>query len=224
MPSRVYTACRDCKNCTSSELAHFGRQTGRKTAAIVTIGVSEAAMATKKKCRQCGHQMSLHGNLDSLPPTSATPVYPMGQCPPQPQYGTPPPNWQQPPPSTINPTGGASAPASGGGGQQKEGVFKRVHAFYTHPDPVTRGKRRYVTALFLVVFGAIGGVGNLVDGEIGAGLFGLAIMVAAGMWAFRERSSAMLRASNNSGASTEESRPSEPEVPDLGEYPSSGDR
>lgn len=65
---------------------------------------------------------------------------------------------------------------------------------------------------------------NVVDGEIGAGLFGLTILVAAGMWAIRERSSAMLRASNNSDPRTEEGRPSEPEVPDSGEYPSSGDR
>ncbi|WP_186627289.1 DUF4229 domain-containing protein [Rhodococcus sp. BP22] len=219
MPTRVYTACRDCKNCTSSDLAHFGRQTGRKTAAIVTIGVSEAAMATKKKCRQCGHQMSLHGSLDSLPPTSATPVYPMGQWPPQPQYGTPSPGWQQPPPSTVNPTAGASGHVPAGGGQKKEGVFKRIHAFYTHSDPVTRGKRRYVTALVLVVFGAIGGVANLFDGEIGAGLFGLAIMVAAGMWVFRERSSAMLRAESNSDSGPGHNGPPEPEAPGSGDHP-----
>ena len=54
-------ACRDCKNCTNSSMAHAGRKLGRWTAGITTMGMSELAMATRKKCRACGHQMSLHG-------------------------------------------------------------------------------------------------------------------------------------------------------------------
>ena len=54
-------ACRDCKNCTNSAVAHAGRKIGRATVALYTVGISELAMATRKKCRACGHQMSLHG-------------------------------------------------------------------------------------------------------------------------------------------------------------------
>lgn len=54
-------ACRDCKNCTNSALAHAGRKLGRWSIALYTLGVSEMVMATRKKCRGCGHQMSLHG-------------------------------------------------------------------------------------------------------------------------------------------------------------------
>ena len=54
-------ACRDCKNCTNSVAVHAGRKILRGTIAITTYGMSEAALAMRKKCRQCGHQMSLHG-------------------------------------------------------------------------------------------------------------------------------------------------------------------
>lgn len=54
-------ACRDCKRCTNSMFANAGRKSGRLLAFVTTAGLSEAAMATQKKCRACGHQMSLHG-------------------------------------------------------------------------------------------------------------------------------------------------------------------
>ena len=54
-------ACRDCKNCTNSMVVHAGRKALRGYIALSTIGMSEAALAMRKKCRQCGHQMSLHG-------------------------------------------------------------------------------------------------------------------------------------------------------------------
>lgn len=58
-------ACRDCKNCTNSAAVHAGRKILRATVAISTYGMSEAALAMRKKCRQCSHQMSLHG-LDQV--------------------------------------------------------------------------------------------------------------------------------------------------------------
>jgi hypothetical protein len=54
-------ACRDCKNCTNSTVVHAARLTMRGALAVGTYGMTEAALAMRKKCRQCGHQMSLHG-------------------------------------------------------------------------------------------------------------------------------------------------------------------
>lgn len=54
------TGCRDCINCTNSSLEHGARKAGRRTAAVVTLGMSELGMGVTGKCRLCGHQMSLH--------------------------------------------------------------------------------------------------------------------------------------------------------------------
>ncbi|MCK6109882.1 SHOCT domain-containing protein [Micrococcus luteus] len=56
----VKLACRDCKKCTNSEVANFGRNAGRVTAALITSGVSELGFLATKTCRQCGHALSLH--------------------------------------------------------------------------------------------------------------------------------------------------------------------
>ena len=95
-------ACRDCKNCTNSSIAHAGRKLGRWTAALTTAGVSELAMATQKKCRECGHQMSLHG-VDQV----GGAVQPTVQVQ---QPAGPPPGWYYPdgpdsPPRWWNGTG-----------------------------------------------------------------------------------------------------------------------
>lgn len=58
---RVYTACRDCRKCTNPTAANAARDTGRVSLAILTVGISEMALALKGKCRLCGHRMSLHG-------------------------------------------------------------------------------------------------------------------------------------------------------------------
>ena len=76
-------ACRDCKNCTNSGFAHTGRKLGRMTLAMGTGFMSEVAMATQKKCRGCGHQMSVHG-VQHAP--AAVPGPPPG----------PPPGWYYP--------------------------------------------------------------------------------------------------------------------------------
>lgn len=54
-------ACRDCKNCTNSALVHNARKLGRIYLGLASVGASEIAMGLRKKCRECGHQMSLHG-------------------------------------------------------------------------------------------------------------------------------------------------------------------
>lgn len=168
MPQRVYTGCRDCKNCTNSDLAHTGRKLGRASAGVVTLGASELAMATKKKCRACGHQLSLHAQfVESI----------------QAQRG-----FAAPAPSAPAPTDSGS-----GTGHQNASqpgfltrMYRRIHTFYTHPDPATRRKRRLGTAIGLVIFGVIGSIGNFADGELGAGFGGLALAVGGVIWALRE--------------------------------------
>lgn len=86
---RAQTACRDCKRCTNSAFAEIGRKSGRTTAALLTVGMSELGFAMMKKCKLCGHQMSLHGATTAPPPTVAveTPVtsgYPATMPPAQP--------------------------------------------------------------------------------------------------------------------------------------------
>jgi hypothetical protein len=68
---KVHTGCRDCSKCTNSEVANLTRNTGRVVAAIYTAGLSEAALRSRRKCRICGHQMSLHEGADALTPQPA---------------------------------------------------------------------------------------------------------------------------------------------------------
>ena len=86
MAKHVETACRDCKKCTNSVAANVGRNTGRATMAVMTFGMSEAGLAARKKCRLCGHQLSLHEGAESptVQPTVVVnaPVSP----PPSPQF------------------------------------------------------------------------------------------------------------------------------------------
>lgn len=113
-------ACRDCKRCTNSKLANFGRRYGRAVAFAYTVGLSEAVMATQKKCRECGHQMSLHGagkvgwapqptvqaqNLVQVEQQQAAPTPP----PPTPEQAAPPPA-ALPPPGWYYPDGPESQP------------------------------------------------------------------------------------------------------------------
>jgi len=63
MARRVETGCRDCKRCTNSALANAGRAAARGSANLATLGL---ASALTKKCKACGHMMSLHGQ-DTTP-------------------------------------------------------------------------------------------------------------------------------------------------------------
>lgn len=63
MARRVETGCRDCTRCTNSAVANAGRAAGRATANVATLGM---ASAFTKKCKACGHVMSLHGQ-DAAP-------------------------------------------------------------------------------------------------------------------------------------------------------------
>ena len=69
MAIKVQTGCRDCRKCTNSGVANLARDTGRATAAVMTAGISEVGFAFTKKCRGCGHQMSLHGYTATPQPT-----------------------------------------------------------------------------------------------------------------------------------------------------------
>ena len=53
-------ACRDCRKCTGSGVAVAGRNTGKAGLAVMTLGLSSLALSLRRKCRTCGHQMSLH--------------------------------------------------------------------------------------------------------------------------------------------------------------------
>lgn len=78
----VRLACRDCKKCTNSDVANFGRNAGRVTAGIMTAGMSEVGFLGTKRCRQCEHPLSLHAgeqilsskNKPASPAPNPTPV------------------------------------------------------------------------------------------------------------------------------------------------------
>lgn len=65
--AKVTSACRDCRKCQASAASVGARNLGRGTAALMTVGMSEAGMAFMPKCRVCGHQRSLHGVAASGP-------------------------------------------------------------------------------------------------------------------------------------------------------------
>lgn len=68
MAKRVTLACRDCKKCTNSSIANLGRNAGRLSAGLMTVGLSEASFLATKKCRQCAHPLSLHSGATHLTP------------------------------------------------------------------------------------------------------------------------------------------------------------
>jgi len=72
---KVHTGCRDCRKCTNSDVVNLTRNTGRVVAAIYTAGLSEAALRSRRKCRICGHQMSLHEGADALTPQPAFEIH-----------------------------------------------------------------------------------------------------------------------------------------------------
>ncbi len=66
---RVEQGCRDCEECTNSEVADLGRNSGRATTGLVTTGVSEVGMrALAEECRTCDHQLSRHRGADARTP------------------------------------------------------------------------------------------------------------------------------------------------------------
>lgn len=95
MGAHVETGCRDCKKCTNSAMANFGRNTGRATVALMTAGFSEVGLAFTKNCRVCGHKLSLHRGADYVA-SAPQPVVVVQQ--PSPQVPTPQQAPQGPPP------------------------------------------------------------------------------------------------------------------------------
>lgn len=80
--AHVTTGCRDCKACTNSGVANAGRGAGRTAAAIMTVGMSEAARGFTKNCSICGHKLSLHQSTDYVQPSGYW-VNPQAQVQPQ---------------------------------------------------------------------------------------------------------------------------------------------
>lgn len=76
MAQRVESGCRDCKKCTNSGYANLGRNAGRATAAVFSLGTSEAVMAGTKNCRICGHKLSLHTGVDYVEARNEKPSKP----------------------------------------------------------------------------------------------------------------------------------------------------
>ncbi|WP_035805824.1 hypothetical protein [Kitasatospora mediocidica] len=58
---KIESSCRDCSRCTGSPLGNAARATVRgtvrSTAALATLGLSEALT---RRCRLCGHVMGTH--------------------------------------------------------------------------------------------------------------------------------------------------------------------
>lgn len=69
--AKVHTGCRDCRKCTNSEVVNLARNTGRIIAGIYSAGMSEVALRSRRKCRICGHQMSLHEGAEAATPQPA---------------------------------------------------------------------------------------------------------------------------------------------------------
>lgn len=92
-PTRVVSACRDCKKCMSSKSAHGMRNLGRGTAAVYTGGISELVLAFNKKCRICGHQLSLHHGAEAKTVQPAVTVKAPRASAPPPRPQGPPPGW-----------------------------------------------------------------------------------------------------------------------------------
>jgi hypothetical protein len=97
---RVLTGCNNCKRCTNSGAAEFGRKVGKASAAFVTVGTSVMVGAFTANCRACGHKLSLHDRGTGEPHGNsyATPVapvpHPAAPVPaPPPRPVGPPPGW-----------------------------------------------------------------------------------------------------------------------------------
>lgn len=95
MARRVHTGCNNCKRCTNSGSAEFGRRQGKLWANVATGGGVAAVQAFTPNCRACGHKMSLH-DRGNAPQGNSYPVPVMVQVPAPPPVPPPP-----PPPSTV---------------------------------------------------------------------------------------------------------------------------
>ncbi|MGV9359924.1 DUF2510 domain-containing protein [Amycolatopsis sp. NPDC003731] len=60
MAERVRTGCTNCKRCTNSAVAEFGRRQGKLWANVATAGGVAVVQAFTPNCRACGHKLSLH--------------------------------------------------------------------------------------------------------------------------------------------------------------------
>jgi hypothetical protein len=74
MSRRVHTGCSNCRRCTNSAVAESGRKAGRGYMALATGGASELVRLGTRDCRACGHKMSLHSTVTSIPQVVIAPT------------------------------------------------------------------------------------------------------------------------------------------------------
>lgn len=73
--ARVTTGCHNCKRCTNSHAADFGRRQGKLWANLLLVGIPIMVQAFSANCRGCGHKLSLHNTAGPERGNSyATPV------------------------------------------------------------------------------------------------------------------------------------------------------
>ncbi|WP_374615902.1 DUF2510 domain-containing protein [Frankia sp. AgKG'84/4] len=107
MARRIHTGCNNCKRCTNSGAAEFGRRQGKLWANVATGGGVAAVQMFTPNCRACGHKISLHdqgnapqGNSYYSPVAVQAFNPPPVRLPPLPSIPPPP-----PPPSPEVPAG-----------------------------------------------------------------------------------------------------------------------
>lgn len=95
MSKRIQTSCRDCKRCTNSGAANATRAVGRAAANVYTLGAVELF---SKKCKGCGHVMSLHNQEGQGVPVQQmqAPGYSGQPVGPHQLHGGQPPVWPAP--------------------------------------------------------------------------------------------------------------------------------
>jgi len=112
---RVRTGCHNCKRCTNSSAAEFGRRTGKGLAFLMTGGLSAFISMFTANCRACGHKLSLHdrtgtagrGNAYVMPVQNVTQSVEVVLPPaPAPQPVVPEPRPATAPPPSVGPPAG----------------------------------------------------------------------------------------------------------------------
>lgn len=58
--ARVETGCANCKRCTNSAAAEFGRKQGKFWLNLCLLFIPLMVQTVTPTCRACGHKRSLH--------------------------------------------------------------------------------------------------------------------------------------------------------------------
>lgn len=71
---RVRTGCTNCKRCTNSGFAEFGRRQTKLWTNVMTAGIPAMVQAFTPTCRACGHKRSLHAANRQMAPVVVQPA------------------------------------------------------------------------------------------------------------------------------------------------------